>query len=67
MHIGHAEAQRCSAQLAPAPATSVAIPQSLQPVGLHHVTPGLTGHHVVTVMSFNKDQVSCIVYEQNFM
>ncbi|XP_067677512.1 multifunctional protein CAD-like [Haliotis asinina] len=30
---------------------------ALQPVGLPHYTPGLTNHHVLTVMGFNREQL----------
>ena len=37
-------------------------PQSiLQPVGLPHYTHGVTGHHVLTVQAFQKEQVSFCV------
>ena len=31
--------------------------QPFQPVGLPHYTPGLTGNHVLSVTSFNREQV----------
>ena len=32
-------------------------PYTSQPTGLPHVTPGLTGRHVLSVDNFNREQV----------
>ncbi|XP_005099583.1 CAD protein isoform X3 [Aplysia californica] len=56
-HANHAEMLRQIAVASAAPMPGV-YPASLQPVGMHHYTHGLTGHHVTTVMNFNKDQLS---------
>lgn len=43
----------------PAPMTSAGyMPHPLQQVGLPHYIPGITNHHILTVTTFNKDQVS---------
>ena len=34
------------------------MPHALQQVGLPHYIPGITNHHILTVTTFNKDQVS---------
>ncbi|CAL1543202.1 unnamed protein product [Lymnaea stagnalis] len=56
----HATHPELSRQLPTAPVVPLPgmYPASLQPVGNPHYTPGLTGVHCHTVMTFNKDQLS---------
>ncbi|KAK6990467.1 CAD protein [Biomphalaria glabrata] len=57
-HATHPELPRQLVPTVPVVPLPGMYPASLQPVGHPHFTPGLTGQHCNTVLTFNKDQLS---------